>query len=122
MMVVAFLTVGGCAPSIQVARLETAHRIPTEGDIIIYMRPESVPWPYDEIGILTARTGDCMRDCGNRKVALIRERARRLGADAVIIVSQGTQHGGYVHIPGVLPMSMAVSVDVIRAIAIVQQR
>lgn len=74
-------------------------RAPTEGNIEIYTNPNTIERPYKEIALLTVKESDF----GNKDQPMLDSlvsKAKQIGADAIILLSQETQsEGGYLYTP-----------------------
>jgi hypothetical protein len=67
------ILLGGCAPSIKVARFDDVNRPPKLGDLDVFSSPQAVTRPYKEIALITAEEGLSSDSTGTRPTASARE-------------------------------------------------
>jgi len=86
-----------CGPSIQVARLDNVQRGPTADNIEVYTDRNNIKRPYKEIALLTVEESDFGNNDQEMLDSLV-SRAKQIGANAIILLSQETQsEGGYIY-------------------------
>jgi|GEM_PF-3312320 len=106
----------GCAPIVRVNKFEDNLRPANQGNIQIYTHTESIPYKYKEIALITVDDEGWERSEQELlDIAVIK--AKELGADGLLILSQDKQHDGYVAVSNTL---VAVNRRVVRATAIVK--
>lgn len=94
--VLGLLILTGCAATLNVARFEATTRTPTEGNIEVFSSPISIKRPYKEIALITAEEvwSNTEADLTLRMI----EKAREIGADAIILLGaeQRTSGGAFI--------------------------
>lgn len=86
----------GCAPSVSVARLNTApegHKVPSES-VEVYTDRANVPRPYVEIALISLDDLGWDNISDADLIKAIVEKAKGVGADGVIILGRTTASGG----------------------------
>lgn len=105
-----------CAPVIRVNNFDSQSRAPNYGKIGVYSNPQSVPFLYKEIGLVTVDDegwGRSESELLNQAIAKVKQ----MGAEGLIILSQDKQLDGYVPVGGV---PVAINRRIVRASAIVK--
>jgi hypothetical protein len=77
----------GCAPSVELMRIDSSDRPPKTGEIDVYMSAQSIDRPYKEIGRIKVTESVY----GNADQVLIDKlvlHAKKLGADGVVILTK----------------------------------
>ncbi|MDD8018859.1 MAG: hypothetical protein PHP42_10840 [Bacteroidota bacterium] len=107
----------GCGPSVEFVKFDTNSRLAKSSDIDVFTDATKINRPYKEIALVT------VDDKGHdySEVELLKltiSKAKELGADAIIVLTQDIQKGG-----GIFVGSVYVQANrrVVRATAIVYQ-
>lgn len=110
------LIVVSCAPVIRVNTFDSQSRSPNFGKIEVYSNPQAVPFLYKEIGLITVDDEGWERSESELLDQAI-EKAKQMGSEGIIILSQDKQLDGYVPI-GNIPV--AINRRIVRVSAIVK--
>ena len=83
----------GCAPSVELTKLGSLPRSPQTGEMDVYTSAEPIDKPYKEIALIKVTQGLF----GNKDQTMFDRlilKAKEIGADGVIILSQEIEYGG----------------------------
>lgn len=105
-----------CAPVTRINTFDNTPRPPTAGRINVFTNASAVPYTYKEIGLITVDDEGWGRS-ESELLDIAIEKAKSMGAHALIILSQDKQIDGYVPV-GDIPV--AINRRIIRVTAIVK--
>jgi hypothetical protein len=112
------LTQVGCAPKVLVTKFALLPSLHKTGNIDVYTSHESIKKPYKEIALITVDDEGYGRSESELLEKLI-SKAKEIGADGVIILSQDKQSEGGVFIDGFF---LSLSSRIVRGTAIVYEK
>ena len=83
----------GCAPKVQITKFSEFPSSPKTGDIDVYTSKDAIKKPYKEIALITVDDEGWDRSESELLQKLI-SKAKEIGADGIIILSQDKQSEG----------------------------
>jgi hypothetical protein len=81
-----------CAPTLRYISLDGIKRKPNDKEIQMYSSVTMVPFKYKEIGLISIQSDEAIDD---KVFSLAKNKAREVGADAIILINEETKNDGY---------------------------
>ena len=89
-LIVLGFIVSGCAPQVAVVSIDETQRPTHQGELPVYPSPEAVGRAFKQIALLTIEDKRSIRRDEAEDLDLLAEKAKALGAEAVVVLERRT--------------------------------